>query len=134
MQRLRETHGGQSKIRLSGRDHRHYRFRRERALTFFNIGWRNDFVMRWWSALAIGWPIAASTAISRSPSPATSPSASSPPSKGPEQLLAGRLDVVFARRRTDAWLMVDCVRLSRSAGAMGAPAFTHGNKGPQTPA
>ena len=32
------------------------------ALTFFNIGWRNDFVMRWWSALAIGWPIAASTA------------------------------------------------------------------------
>ena len=32
------------------------------ALTFFNIGWRNDFVMRWWSAFAIGWPIAASTA------------------------------------------------------------------------
>jgi Protein of unknown function (DUF2798) len=31
------------------------------ALTF-NIGWRNDFVMRWWSAFAIGWPIAASTA------------------------------------------------------------------------
>jgi len=22
------------------------------ALTFFNIGWRNDFVMRWWSAFA----------------------------------------------------------------------------------
>jgi hypothetical protein len=31
-------------------------------LTFFNIGWRNDFVMRRWSAFAIGWPIAASTA------------------------------------------------------------------------
>ncbi len=24
------------------------------ALTFFNIGWRNDFVMRWWSAFARG--------------------------------------------------------------------------------
>jgi hypothetical protein len=33
-----------------------------RALTFFNIGWRNEFVIRWWSAFAIGWPIAASTA------------------------------------------------------------------------
>ena len=32
------------------------------ALTFFNIGWRDDFVMRWWSAFATGWPIAASTA------------------------------------------------------------------------
>ena len=32
------------------------------ALTFFGIGWRNDFVIRWWSAFAIGWPIAASTA------------------------------------------------------------------------
>src|SRR5580693_2490917 len=32
------------------------------------------------------------------PSPAASPSSSSPPSKEPEQLLAGRLDVVFARR------------------------------------
>jgi hypothetical protein len=32
------------------------------ALTFFNISRRNDFVMRWWSALAINWPIAASTA------------------------------------------------------------------------
>lgn len=32
------------------------------ALTFFDIGWRNDFVMRWWSAFAIGWPIAASIA------------------------------------------------------------------------
>jgi hypothetical protein len=31
-------------------------------LTFFNIGWRNDFVIRWWSAFAIGWPIAAGTA------------------------------------------------------------------------
>ncbi|HXO69533.1 MAG TPA: DUF2798 domain-containing protein [Bradyrhizobium sp.] len=32
------------------------------ALTLFSIGWRNDFVARWWSAFAIGWPIAASTA------------------------------------------------------------------------
>jgi hypothetical protein len=32
------------------------------ALTFSDICWRNDFVMRWWSAFAIGWPIAASTA------------------------------------------------------------------------
>ena len=32
------------------------------AVTFFNIGWRNDFLTRWWSALAIGWPIAALTA------------------------------------------------------------------------
>jgi hypothetical protein len=30
-------------------------------LAFFNIGWRNDFVIRWWSAFAVGWPIAAST-------------------------------------------------------------------------
>ena len=33
------------------------------ALTFFDIGWRNDFVIRWWSAFAIGWPIGASTAF-----------------------------------------------------------------------
>jgi hypothetical protein len=52
----------QSEICLSSRDHRHYRFCRERALTFFNFGWWNDFVVRWWSAFAIGWPIAASTA------------------------------------------------------------------------
>ena len=32
------------------------------VLTFINIGWRNDFVIRWWSAYAIGWPIGASTA------------------------------------------------------------------------
>jgi hypothetical protein len=32
------------------------------SVTFFNIGLRNDFVIRWWSAFAIGWPIAASTA------------------------------------------------------------------------
>ena len=61
-QRLRDTHGRQSKIRLSGRDHRHHRFFVSGAVTFFNIGWRNDFVVRWRSAFAIGWPIAASTA------------------------------------------------------------------------
>ena len=32
------------------------------AVTFFNIVWRNVFVIRWWSAFAIGWPIAAGTA------------------------------------------------------------------------
>jgi TRAP-type C4-dicarboxylate transport system permease small subunit len=32
------------------------------AVTLFNIGWRNDLVIRWWSAFAIGWPIAAGTA------------------------------------------------------------------------
>ena len=32
------------------------------ALTLFDTGWRNDFVIRWWSALAVGWPIAAITA------------------------------------------------------------------------
>ena len=62
MQRLRETHGRQSRICLSSRDHRHDRLCPERALTFFNVGWRNGFVVRWWSAFAIGWPIAASTA------------------------------------------------------------------------
>ena len=62
MQSLRETHGRQSKIRLSGRDHRHFVFVVSGALTFFNIGWRNDFVIRWWAAYAIGWPIAAGTA------------------------------------------------------------------------
>ena len=61
MQMLRETHGRQRKIRLSGRDHRHHRYCPGGALTFFNIGWRSDFVIRWWSAFAVGWPIAAST-------------------------------------------------------------------------
>jgi hypothetical protein len=32
------------------------------SVTVSNIGLRNDFVIRWWSAFAIGWPIAASTA------------------------------------------------------------------------
>ena len=32
------------------------------VLTFINIGWRYDFVIRWCSAFAIGWPIAAGTA------------------------------------------------------------------------
>ena len=32
------------------------------AVTFSNIGCRSDFVIRWWSAFAIGWPIAAGTA------------------------------------------------------------------------
>jgi hypothetical protein len=33
------------------------------AVTFFNIGWRNDLLIRWWSAFAVGWPIGASTAF-----------------------------------------------------------------------
>ena len=32
------------------------------AVTSFNIGWRNDFVIRWSASFAIGWPIAAITA------------------------------------------------------------------------
>jgi len=39
------------------------------ALTFFDIGWPNDFVIRWWSAFAIGWPIAAATAYLAMPKP-----------------------------------------------------------------
>jgi hypothetical protein len=60
------------------------------SVTFFNIGLRNDFVIRWWSAFAIGWPIAASTAYLVMPSPAASPSASSPPSKGPSDVVCPR--------------------------------------------
>jgi hypothetical protein len=32
------------------------------VLTFLNLGWRYDFVIRWCSAFAIGWPIVAITA------------------------------------------------------------------------
>jgi len=32
------------------------------VVTFFNIGLRPDFVLRWWSAFAVGWPVAAVTA------------------------------------------------------------------------
>jgi hypothetical protein len=32
------------------------------VVTFFNIGWRADFVPRWLSAFIIGWPVAAATA------------------------------------------------------------------------
>ena len=105
------------------------------ALTFFNIGWRNDFVIRWWSAFAIGWPIAASTAYLAIPSPAASPSASSPPSKGPEQLLAGRLDVVFARRllgTSHGRLAEGRLRqVEPLRGAMETAAIGHRNKGTQ---
>jgi hypothetical protein len=38
------------------------------AVTFFNIGWRNDLVIRWWFTFAIGWPIAAATAYLAMPS------------------------------------------------------------------
>src|SRR5258708_31828867 len=67
------------------------------TLTFFNIGWRNDFVMRWWSAFAIGWPVAAGTAYLAIP---FSPSLTQPIVAAiarPEQLLSRRLHVVFAR-------------------------------------
>ena len=33
------------------------------AVTFFNIGFRSDFVRRWLSGFAIGWPIAALIAV-----------------------------------------------------------------------
>lgn len=32
------------------------------VLTFFNIGWRYEFLLRWWSGYAIGWPIGTSIA------------------------------------------------------------------------
>lgn len=32
------------------------------VVTFFNIGLRADFLVRWWSAFAVGWPVAAVTA------------------------------------------------------------------------
>jgi hypothetical protein len=32
------------------------------VVTFFNIGLRSDFLVRWWSAFAVGWPVAAVTA------------------------------------------------------------------------
>jgi hypothetical protein len=83
MQGRRVTHGRQC---LSIR--RLYRFCRQRALTFFTLGRRNDFVMRWWSAFAIGWPIAAGTACLAIPFARSLTSASSPPSKGPEQPVA----------------------------------------------
>jgi hypothetical protein len=50
-------HGRQSKIRLSGRDHRHDRFCRKRGGDVLQYR-----LAGWWSAFAIGWPIAASTA------------------------------------------------------------------------
>src|SRR6267142_6296995 len=70
--------------------------------------------------------------ISRSPSPAASPSASSPPSKGPEQLLAGRLDVVFARRLlgTSHGRLADgrLRQVGPLRGAMEAPALATATK------
>jgi hypothetical protein len=33
------------------------------VVTFFNIGWRVDFVPRWLSAFLVGWPVAAVTAF-----------------------------------------------------------------------
>jgi hypothetical protein len=67
-------------------------------LTFFNIGWRDDFVMRWWSAFTIGWPIAASTAYLAIPFARSLTQRIVAAIERTEQLLAGRLDVVFARR------------------------------------
>jgi uncharacterized protein DUF2798 len=32
------------------------------VVTFFNIGLRADFVVRWLTAFIIGWPVAAATA------------------------------------------------------------------------
>jgi hypothetical protein len=33
------------------------------VVTFFNIGFRADFVPRWLSAFLVGWPVAAVTAF-----------------------------------------------------------------------
>jgi membrane protein implicated in regulation of membrane protease activity len=54
--------------------------------------------MRWWSAFVIGWPIAVSTAYLAIPFVRSLTSTPSPQSKEPKQFLAGRLDVVVARR------------------------------------
>lgn len=32
------------------------------VVTFFNIGLRSDFVVRWLTAFVVGWPVAAVTA------------------------------------------------------------------------
>jgi len=62
MQRLRDTHEGKARFVFPVVITAIIVFAVSGALTFFNIGWRDDFVIRWWSAFAIGWPIAASTA------------------------------------------------------------------------
>jgi len=33
------------------------------VVTYFNIGFRADFVRRWLSAFAVGWPVASVTAF-----------------------------------------------------------------------
>jgi len=33
------------------------------VVTYFNIGFRADFVRRWLSAFAVGWPVASATAF-----------------------------------------------------------------------
>ncbi|HEX4556737.1 MAG TPA: DUF2798 domain-containing protein [Xanthobacteraceae bacterium] len=33
------------------------------VVTYFNIGFRADFVARWLSAFAVGWPVASVTAF-----------------------------------------------------------------------
>jgi hypothetical protein len=33
------------------------------VVTFFNIGFRPDFVIRWLSAFGVGWPVASMTAF-----------------------------------------------------------------------
>ena len=65
------------------------------AVTFFNIGWRNDLLIRWWSAFAIGWPIGTSTAFLVIPSPVNSPGASSPSQKGQSDISS----TAISRRR-----------------------------------
>jgi hypothetical protein len=31
-------------------------------MAFLHIGWRYEFLIRWWSSFAVGWPIGATTA------------------------------------------------------------------------
>jgi hypothetical protein len=76
-QRLRDTHGRQSKIRLSGRDHRHHRFCRKRG----------GDVLQYRPSAGRSRP---APLMSRCPSPAASPSASSRPSKGPSDVVCPR--------------------------------------------
>jgi hypothetical protein len=57
------------------------------SVTFFSIGWRNDFVIRWCPPSPSAGRSRPAPLISRCPSSAASPSASSPPSKGPSDVV-----------------------------------------------
>src|ERR1700752_4177158 len=53
------------------------------ALTLFDTGWRNDFVIRWCSAFAIGWSLAATNPHLPGPPPRQLPLSRDPPRPQP---------------------------------------------------